>query len=174
MGLAAEPGAGAIYRLYKGTLRKLFGQITISNAICFAPDHSSAYFTDTVTRQIMRVPLDRNGWPAGTAQVFIDMKVDNLNPDGAVVDADGRLWIAQWGAGRVACYDKTGQFRQAIDLPARNISCPAFGGPDYTSLFATSALQDIPEDVRRDAPEQGMTFAVDAVARGLPEPQVLL
>ena len=55
MGINAEEGAGAIYRYYKGELRQLFAPISISNAICFAPDGKAAYFTDTPTQKIMRV-----------------------------------------------------------------------------------------------------------------------
>ena len=57
MGINAEPGAGAIYRYFKGELRQLFAPVTISNAICFAPDGKTAYFTDTPTQKIMRVAL---------------------------------------------------------------------------------------------------------------------
>ena len=65
MGKNAEAGAGAIYRYYKGKLRRLFTNITISNAICFSPDTHYAYFTDTRTRCIMRQALGAEGWPNG-------------------------------------------------------------------------------------------------------------
>jgi sugar lactone lactonase YvrE len=42
MGKQAEPGLGAIYRLYRGELRRMFHPVTIPNAICFAPDRASA------------------------------------------------------------------------------------------------------------------------------------
>ena len=58
MGKSAEPGAGAIYRYYKGELRQLFGDITVSNAICFSPDTAFGYFTDTDTGIVQRVALD--------------------------------------------------------------------------------------------------------------------
>lgn len=174
MGYDAQPKAGAIYRLYQGQLRKLFADITISNAICFAPDRSCAYFTDTSTAQIMKVALDRQGWPAANAACFIDLEAEKLNPDGAVTEEDGTLWVAQWGAGRVAAYDKNGVFQRAITLPAVQTTCPAFGGADFSTLFVTSAAKGLPDDVISTAPEQGMTFAVENVAKGLPEPRVLL
>ena len=102
MGKSGEPAAGAIYRYYRGEVRKLFGEITISNSICFSPCGTMAYFTDTPTRQIMCVGLDQHGWPAGTPSVFVDLASDGLNPDGSVVDRDGCVWNAQWGAHRVA------------------------------------------------------------------------
>ena len=174
MGYDAQPKAGAIYRLYQGKLRKLFANITISNAICFAPDRSCAYFTDTSTAQIMKVALDRQGWPAADAECFIDLTAEQLNPDGAVTDANGTLWAAQWGAGRVAAYDKNGVFQRAVALPAVQTTCPAFGGADFSTLFVTSAAKGLPDDVVSAAPEQGMTFAVENIAKGLPEPRVLL
>ena len=111
MGKNAEKSAGAIYRYYRGELRQLVPDITISNAICFAPDRSCAYYTDTPTRRIMRWVLDaETGWPVGEAQAFLDLNDAGLNPDGAVVDAGGNLWIAQWGASRVVAYAPDGQF----------------------------------------------------------------
>ena len=174
MGFQAEPGAGAIYRYYQGDLRKLFGEITISNAICFAPDRRSAYFTDTPTRKVMKVALDGDGWPDGRAQVFVDLAADELNPDGAVVDADGMLWVAQWGASRVAAYDRNGAFQRAVTLPAQQVTCPAFGGEDLATLFVTSATEGLSDATLGEAPDQGKTFAIEGLARGLPEPRVLL
>ena len=38
MGKEKERKAGAIYRYYRGEVRKLVDQVTVSNAICFSPD----------------------------------------------------------------------------------------------------------------------------------------
>ncbi len=171
MGKALELGAGAIYRYWKGELRRLVGDITIPNAICFAPDASCAYFTDTPTRQILRQPLDpETGWPEGAAELFIDLREAELNPDGAVVDAAGCLWSAQWGASRVARYDTTGAFLSAIDFPASQMSCPAFGGAEAKTLFATSASEGLDDAT----PENGCTFAVETDVPGQAEYRVLL
>ena len=170
MGKAAEPGAGAIYRYHKGELRRLFDGITISNAICFSPDGETAYFADTATQVIRKVALDKEGWPSAAPQVFADLSDEGLNPDGAVTDAAGNMWNAQWGASRVACYGPDGRFLNAIGFPAGQISCPAFGGPDLRRLFATSARHGAGED----DPLAGATFAADVAATGLPEPAVIL
>ena len=118
MGKEAEAYAGAIYRWYRGELRQLYDRITVSNSICFAPDGGTAYFTDTWTGRIMSVALDQDGWPEGEPRVFVDMKAEGLNPDGSIVDADGCLWNAQWGAHRVAKYSGEGVFLEAVAFPA--------------------------------------------------------
>jgi len=96
MGKKAEAKAGAIYRYHQGDLVRLFPEITIPNAICFAPDGHTAYFTDTPLRQILAVNLDADGWPCSAPRVAVDLTGTADNPDGAVVDAQGNIWNAQW------------------------------------------------------------------------------
>ncbi|MGJ8628429.1 MAG: SMP-30/gluconolactonase/LRE family protein [Sulfitobacter sp.] len=171
MGRSVEPQAGAIYRYYRGELRKVVADITISNAICFAPDRSHAYYTDTPTKQIMRVALDAaTGWPKGDPVVFIDLNADGLNPDGAVTDAAGNIWVACWGASQVVCYGPDGTALRQIDVAAVHTTCPAFGGADLRDLYVTSATQGLDNPSSQD----GMTFCIKDVAQGLPEPQVIL
>jgi len=168
MGKAAEPYAGAIYRYHRGRLKQLFDKITVSNSICFSPDGKIAYFTDTFTRRIQRVELDEAGWPVGRPEVFVDLRPEGLNPDGSVVDGLGNLWNAQWDASRVACYAPDGAFLRAVAVPARQTTCPAFGGADMKSLFVTSAAQDV------DEAQGGMTFVTELDVMGQCEHQVIL
>jgi sugar lactone lactonase YvrE len=173
MGKSAEEGRGTIYRWHGGELRRLVEGITIPNAICFAPDGKRAYWGDTRQQRIFRFDLDADGWPTGEAQLFLDLSEEGLNPDGAVVDAEGNLWNAQWGARRVACYSPEGGFLRALDLPAAHTSCPAFGGDDLSTMYVTTALENLdPEEAARS--ENGMTFTLDPGTRGLPEPKVAL
>ena len=175
MGLTAQAKAGAIYRYYRGELRKIVSNITVTNAICFSPDGTTAYYTDSEDRRIMRLALDAaNGWPVGDAQVHIDLRADNRIPDGAVVDAAGNLWNAQWESGRVATYDPAGKFLFATNFPAIKTTCPAFGGPDLSMLFCTSAAVDLSQDHIAAHPHSGRTFAVQTSHKGQREHQVIL
>ena len=168
MGVKAEAHAGAIYRYYRGELRQLFDRITISNAICFSPEGDTAYFADTFSQRIQKVAQDENGWQKDAHEVFVDLRGDGLNPDGAVVDAAGNLWNAQWDAGRVACYGADGVFKQSISVPTSQTTCPAFGGATGTTLFVTSAANGVNEA------QGGMTFSTDAGVTGQQEHQVIL
>jgi len=171
----AYQGQGAIYRYFKGELRTLYPGIAIPNAICFSPDRSFAYYADTTTQKIMRQGLDaETGWPDGDPKVWLDLAADGLFPDGAVVDAEGNLWNAQWGAGRVACYDPEGRFQRAVTFEAAHTSCPAFGGTEMTTLFCTTALQALSAENKARTDKNGMVFAAHDVAKGQAEHQVLL
>ncbi len=170
MGINAEDGAGAIYRYWRGEVVKLFDKITISNAICFAPDGLTAYFTDTPTARIMRVALTDSGWPKGDPEVHIDLTGTGLNPDGAVVDASGNLWNAQWGASRVAAYSPDGSFLTEVAFGGLQTSCPAFGGDDLSTLYCTTAAVGLPDD----ASGEGCVYAADTAYRGQEEHRVLV
>lgn len=170
MGKAGQRGAGAIWRWYRGELRCLYPGISIPNAISFAPDGKSACFADTPSRRVMRVALDAQGWPKGTPDCWLDLNSAGLNPDGAVIDQRGNLWLAQWGAGQVTCYAPDGQMLSALSVPAAHSSCPAFGGEELQDLYCTSAT----EEIRQPGPLDGATFVAADAAQGQAEHRVCL
>lgn len=174
MGKNADSGAGAIYRYYDGELRTLVSNITISNAICFSPDRSVAYYTDTPTRKVMRIPLDiETGWPNAEADVFLDLNKAKLNPDGAVVDKEGNLWMACWGDSSIRVFNHAGSQIRLIKFDARQVTCPAFGGSQLSELFVTSAAID--ERSKDGATyHPGCTFITSTGTAGVPEPAVIL
>lgn len=175
MGKQAEKGAGAIYRFYKGEVRKLYDHISIPNAISFTPDGKTAYFADSAERQVMRVGLDAEGWPIGVPELFLNFQGGVPEPDGAVVDASGVFWIAEWGGARVSAFAPDGALLRHVDLDrAPHSTCPGFGGPDLTTLFVTSATQGLSPETLGAQSNSGRTFRFDGIAKGQAEAQVLL
>lgn len=174
MGRKLEPAAGAVYHIHGGQCERLFADVSIPNATCFSPDGRTAYFCDTPKQKIMQVAIDpETGWPTDEPCLFTDLSADGLNPDGAVIDEAGCLWNAQWGAGRVACYDPDGMFVRAISLPAAQVTCPAFGGDDLKTLYVTSAYEGLSAHQRDEQPLAGAVFAVQMDVVGLPERRVI-
>lgn len=169
-----DPGAGAIFRWYRGQLRCLFPGLTIPNAVCFTPDGRTAQFTDTPTHKVMRVALDSDGWPVGEPWVWLDLSAEGLLPDGCTIDADGNAWLAEWGAARVACHAPDGRLLRTVPVPASQSSCAGFGGAGLDTLFVTSARKDMSPEALARYPDAGRTFAFAGVGRGLPEPRVIV
>lgn len=174
MGKKAEHGAGTIWRYYRGELRALFPGLTITNAISFAPDGKTAHFADTAQHKVWRVALDGDGWPKGDPEVFLDLSAGGLNPDGAVTDAAGLLWLAEWGGARVAAYAPDGTRVQVVGFAAPHTSCPAFGGPGLTTLFCTTAQEGLGLAQRLAHPQSGKVFAAEGMGPGRAEPAVRL
>ena len=168
---ATRKGKGAIYRFYKGERRTLFSEISIPNAICFAPDGLTAYFADTMAQMVWKVALDADGWPVAEREVFLNFQGTDIYPDGATIDAEGRFWNAQWGSSRVACYSAAGEYLSEVKFDAPHTSCPAFGGDNLDVLFCTTALEEMSPEARAAHPHAGKTFEVVAAGKGLPEPR---
>lgn len=174
MGRNAERGLGAIYALHRGELSRLYGEITIPNAICFSPDGATGYFADTGKNTLFRVDLDpATGLPQGEPVALV-IRRGGGGIDGAVVDADGLIWNARWGGGRIDVYTPKGEHLRSLRVQARQSSCPAFVGQDFSRLLVTSAWQGMTEESKRADPDHGRTFVLDAAARGRPEPDVRL
>lgn len=174
MSKTGAPDLGAIYRFHRGELRRLFAPVSIPNAISFTPDGTQACFADTDRSLVWRVALDAEGWPLGEPAVFLDLTAEGLFPDGAVFDAAGTFWLAQWGAGRVAAYAPDGGFLRSIEVAAPHSTCPAFGGPGRATLYCTSARQGLGAEALAEFPASGMTFAAEAGAQGQAEHRVIL
>lgn len=174
MGRKAERGLGAIYALHRGKISTLFPGISIPNSICFSPDGTIAYFTDTARAVLYAVPLNpATGLPRGEPEVLLrHTGIGGL--DGSVCDADGQIWNACWGASRVDVYSPQGERLRSLRVPARQASCPAFVGADLSRLLVTSAWQDMDAEARAADPQAGCTFLLQASARGRAEPDVKL
>jgi sugar lactone lactonase YvrE len=174
MGKRAEPGAGRFYRYYQGEVRELVRDISITNSLCFSPSRRYVYYADTVKATVWRQALsDSDGWPIGTPEVFLDLRELGLNPDGAVCDNNGNIWIAFWGANKVCGFNSSAEAIGEYLFPASQVSCPAFGGANYQHLYVTSAAEGLTsaQIVHEHA---GQTFVITANQQGQPEPQVNL
>ncbi len=174
MGRNAEPGAGAIYAFRGGELTRLFAGVTIPNAICFSPDGATGYFADTRTNVLCRVPLDpATGLPIG-APGILHVHSGPGGLDGAVVDAEGRIWCAIWGGARLHAYSPEGELVRRVAVPARQPSCPAFVGTGFKRVLVTSAYEGMDEAARAADAHHGCIFLLDAGVNGRPEPRVRL
>ena len=107
-------------------------------------------------------------------EVWRDFSYKKWGVDGAIIDAEGNMWNAQWGGGRIAGYGPDGEFLEVHDIPARQVTCPAFGGSDLTTLYVTSATQGLTEAQLQSHPDSGKVFALHGVAQGQAEHQVTL
>lgn len=114
--------------------------VAIANSICFSPDGGTMYFCDSLGGAISC--CDYGDQLTGQRE-FARLPPGGGEPDGSLVDADGHLWNAEWGAGRIVRYRPDGSVERAIAVPVSQPTCPAFGGALLNQLFVTSALVDL-------------------------------
>jgi sugar lactone lactonase YvrE len=138
----------------------------VSNSLAFDRQRSRIYFADSPGGTIEQSSLDAVNMPESW-QVFA--KAQKGFPDGSCVDAEGFLWNAEWTGWRLVRYAPGGQVDRVIPMPVSRPSCCAFGGPDYRTLFVTSAQYRMSEAEREQDPHAGSLYALDlGDVRGLP------
>ncbi|HEY6295963.1 MAG TPA: SMP-30/gluconolactonase/LRE family protein [Streptosporangiaceae bacterium] len=137
------PGAGSLYRVdgASGALvtTKVLGGITVANGIDWTPDGRHMYYVDSPSQQVDAFDFDAETGTLRNRAVFAAIPVAEGMPDGLVVDADGGVWVALIGAGRIRRYSPSGRIDREIELPVTLVTSAAFGGPDLADLYITTA-----------------------------------
>ena len=88
------------------------------------------------------------------------------------MDAEGMLWVAQFGGSCVCRWDPAdGRLLEKLTLPAAQITACAFGGPNLDELYITSARIGLDEPALRQQPNAGGIFRVRPGVRGLEAPE---
>ena len=165
---ARRDPTGSLYRFDADfACTKLRNAIIIPNGLAFSPDNRTMYFADTNRHTIWAWDYDLASGAASHERVFAD--TGEGRPDGSCVDADGCLWNAQYGGGRLVRYAPSGKVDCVVDVPVANPTCCAFGGDDLGTLYVTTATQRLsPEDLARQ-PLAGSLLALRPGVKGLPE-----
>ncbi|UVW29759.1 SMP-30/gluconolactonase/LRE family protein [Massilia sp. H6] len=166
---------GSFYRLKRDlTLERLpLGKAAIANSICFSPDGRRMYFADSIDNAIRVCDYHPCSAEVGQPRIFVPAGAAPGVPDGACIDAEGYLWSARWGAGQVMRFAPDGRLDRVLRLDAPQPSCPAFGGPDMSTLFVTTAHLGMSASDRAAAPRSGALFSQAMDLQGLPESRFL-
>ena len=161
---------GKLYRIDHGAIESIIDGVKIPNSLCWSPDGTTMYWADSLERTIWAFPYDTATGALGERRVFTSIGPSEV-PDGATIDSDGYLWSARYGGSRVVRHAPDGSVDRVITLPARQITSCAFGGTNLSTLFITSATQNMTETGRVAEPQAGHLFAVDVGVKGLREPR---
>ena len=164
---AGEPVA-KLYCLAKGVSEEHLTGINICNSLCFSPDRKHMYFADSPQRTILRFDSDPDTGVLSNRQIFAQTPPGAF-PDGSIVDSDGHLWNAQWGAGCVVRYAPDGSISGRVELPVSQPTCVAFGGEALDLLFITSAREALDEATLSTQPQAGDVFIFKTNVSGCQE-----
>ncbi|MBV8501607.1 MAG: SMP-30/gluconolactonase/LRE family protein [Paucibacter sp.] len=147
------------YSLQHGLRRLALPAVAIANSVCFSLDGRTMYFCDTLSQCIQQCDYDAESAQVANIRPFARIDEAHAWPDGSVVDAEGCLWNAQWGAGQVIRYDPAGRLMQRLKTAsAPHTSCPALGGDDGRQLMVTTARQDLSREALLEMPLSGSLF----------------
>ena len=165
---------GGLYRLdvNLGCTRMVDGVIC-SNSLCWSPDGRTMYYADSYQHAIWAFDFDPDNGEVGERRIFVEIPAADGVPDGATVDAEGGVWVAQWNGWRVTRYDPAGRIERFVKLPVQRPTCPMFGGANLDIVYVTSASIHLTADDLKHQPEAGGIFAFEPGVKGLPEAHFL-
>lgn len=160
---------GRLYRVDNAldvlTIRR---DVSIPNGIAFSPDGGHVYFTDSKLGRLERAALLAEG--VGVWETYAEDQGLRGAPDGSTVDAQGYLWNARYRGGCLVRLSPDGKVDRIIDLPVSQPTSCAFGGPDFDTLFVTTARQGLTPEALEKEPHAGALLALDVGVSGLREP----
>ncbi|MFG6430698.1 SMP-30/gluconolactonase/LRE family protein [Roseateles sp. LYH14W] len=148
------------YSTRHGLRRLALPAVAIANSICFSVDGRTMYFCDSLAQRIQQCDYDAETAQVDNVRLFTQMDRADAWPDGSVIDSEGCLWNAQWGAGRVARYDPEGQLMGVSHAPAAHTSCPAIGGDGMDQLMLTTARTEMTREALTAQPLSGSLFGL--------------
>lgn len=115
----------------------------IANGLAWSPDSRTMYFADSSLRTIWAYDYDVETANPSAQRVFAQFAAADGAPDGAAIDREGCYWCALYGGGRVLRLSPDGRIDREIRLPVSQPTMCAFGGPDYGTLYITSAAHGV-------------------------------
>ncbi|MFI1163202.1 SMP-30/gluconolactonase/LRE family protein [Streptomyces sp. NPDC020801] len=159
------PGGGTLTRLTgDGSAQVVLTDVAVSNGTGWSPDGRLMYYVDSPTRRID--VLDFDGERVTGRRPLAHVEEGAGFPDGLTVDADGCVWVALWDGGAIRRYTPAGTLDRVLGLPVPRPTACAFGGPDLTDLYVTTARTGLPAP----HPLSGSVLVVPGAGNGLAQP----
>ena len=173
MSMHRERERGALYRLDPdGTVTKHLDGVTTSNGIDWNGDSTRMYYIDTGWPRIDVFDFDVERGDLSNRRPFAVIDPAEGKPDGLVVDAEDHVWVALWNGGCLHRYAPDGTRVSTVTLSTPLTTKPAFGGPELTDLYVTSACTALTLEQRLASPSAGALFRLRPGVRGRAARQV--
>jgi D-xylonolactonase len=165
--MSSEQGKGSLYRLdLDGAIHRLLPDIGCSNGMAFTLDRGGFYYTDSFAHEIYLFDYNAEDGSISNGRVFARFNEFDGLPDGATLDAEGRLWSAMWDGSCIVRFLPDGGIDERIVLPTRKVSSLTFGGEDYRDIYITTAGGNTRE---ADGELSGSLLRVRGKLSGVPE-----
>jgi L-arabinonolactonase len=166
-----KQSVGSIFSLdASGKCSVLEPAIGCTNGPCFSPDNKTFYCSDSVSRTIAAYDYDVTTGKASNKREFAAIKGLGGVPDGATVDADGRIWSAIAGGGKLVVFNPDGTHHRTVEVPVPIITSVMFGGDELDVLYATSIGSKTLG--MEPGPDGGKLFVIRGLGvKGKPEPR---
>jgi sugar lactone lactonase YvrE len=122
------------------------------------------YLSDSGAGLVEAFDFDGPSGEISGRRTLVHIDQPGMAPDGLTVDAEGCVWAAKWGGGRVLRYAPDGTLLLDLRFPASRMTSCMFVGPRLDTLAVTSARHP-----GQDEPLAGAVFLIDPGTTGIAE-----
>lgn len=163
---------GSLYRVDTDrTVHRVEDHVVLGNGMGWSPNNRIFYFTQTLRHTIYAYDFDLETGSVSNKRTFVKLEsITTGGPDGLTVDAEGFVWSAHYGTGRVIRYSPQGEVDRVIQLPVLRVTSCAFGGEQLDMLYITTAREHASQEELKNYPLSGSIFAIQPGVKGLLEP----
>jgi D-xylonolactonase len=164
----AQP-TGSLYRLTPDLIcEKMDTGYVVTNGPAWSSDQKTMYHNDSAKGRVYAFDFDPERGAISNKRDFLQFNEEEGSPDGMTIDAEGGLWIAHWGVGKLTRHDAAGKVLQTLALPCSQVTSCAFGGPKLETLYVTTAATGLSALQLEREPLAGGLFATDTGIAGVP------
>ncbi len=146
-------------------------QVAQSNGTGWSPDNKILYHTETMHHTIFAYDFDSSTASLSNRRTFAKIDPKDGVPDGLTVDAEGCVWSALYGKGKIMRFTPNGKQDRVVQLIVPHVTNCTFGGNKLDTLYITTARENLSDSEVRNYPLSGSIFALKAGVVGLPEPR---
>jgi sugar lactone lactonase YvrE len=168
----AQPGRLHSFTFSEG-LRAAPDAAELHNGMAWSGDGKTFFLSHSFSGEIFAFDYEVTSGAFSNRRVFARVGAEFGIPDGAAVDTEGGYWSALHGGGKLRRFRKDGSDDGDIDLPVSQPTMPAFGGPDLSILYLTSAANMMTAEQKRKEPDAGALFRLDVGFRGVVRPYLV-
>lgn len=159
----------ALYRVNKDTsIDVVISNISVPNTMVWLPSGEEMLFADSPRKVIWRYRYDPDSGALFDQRIFADCSDYEGMPDGAAVDAEGGVWVADFGGGMIRRYDQHGLISDRVELPASQVTSCAFAGAALDELVIITTKRLLSDAQRKTQVHAGDLFVVSPDVPGLP------
>jgi len=156
-----EP-TGSLYRFDADlSCTRVEGGYAVSNGPAWSLDGRTMYHNDTAACRVYAYDFDAKTGVVANRRLFLQLEASDGYPDGMTTDAQGGLWVAYFGGGKVVRYLADGTPERSIELPVSDVTSCTFGGRGLRTLFITTAMEGLDEVALERQPLAGGLFSIE-------------
>ncbi len=170
MAMNAKGKEGSLWRItpLPVTYKNMLSPVGVSNGIVWSLDGKTMYYVDSPTKKILSFDFDGATGAIKNEKVCVEIPDGMGVADGMTIDAEGKLWTAQWGGNCVARWDpQTGQLTGKVNVPAPHVTSVSFGGKNLDMLLITTAKHGMTAEQKSQFPQSGDLFMAKPGVKGV-------